>query len=64
MILQSVPDDLLVGLPEEDQAAIRAAVGRSVTVVGYDEAGRPEIEFADETGAVHTIWLEPLGGRA
>jgi hypothetical protein len=59
MILKSVPEHLLDGLPDEDQVAIRAAIGKPVTLVGHDEDGRAILEFSDETGDMHTIWVDP-----
>jgi hypothetical protein len=41
MILQSVPDGLLHGLPAEDQAAIQAAVGQPVELIEGDDRVYP-----------------------
>ena len=43
MILTSVPDDLLRGLPAEDQVAIQAAVGQPVELVEGDDRGFPRM---------------------
>ena len=59
IILKSVPEQLLDGLPHEDQVAIRAAVGQPVTLVGHNNEGRAEIEFRDAAGDLHTIWVDP-----
>lgn len=71
MILTSVPDDLLHGLPTEDQAAIQAAVGHTVNIVEGDDRvypdleddhplfGMAEIEWKADDGSIHTIWVEP-----
>lgn len=40
--LVAIPSGLLDGLPEEDQRAIQAIVGKPVTFLGYDEIGRAE----------------------
>jgi hypothetical protein len=57
VILEDVPSSLLHGLPEEDQAAIRAIVGQPVTLAGYSW-GQAELEFTDSQGDGHTIWVE------
>lgn len=58
VVLNSVPPDLIKGLPRSDQNAIRAVVGRPVTFVGYSY-GQAEIEFDDGTGHTHTVWVDP-----
>src|SRR5262249_53867247 len=60
VILKSIPDGLLDGLPAEDQAAIQAMVGKPVTVVEGAiqlEEGRVEVEF-EANGDTHTIWVD------
>lgn len=57
VILKSVPKGLLDGLPDEDQTAIQAAIGKPMTVVGRDH-GRTELEFTDAAGHIHTIWID------
>ncbi len=47
VIFLALPRGLLDGLPEEDQRAILAMVGKPVMLVGYDEDGRAELEFDD-----------------
>jgi hypothetical protein len=69
MILISVPDSLLHGLPIEDQTAIMSAIGQPVTIVEGDDRtcrgvfappNEIEIEWKDPaTGWIHTIWVEP-----
>jgi hypothetical protein len=66
-VLAAVPPGLLDGLPDEDQRAIRAIVGKPVMLIGYDDDGRAELEFADPFDAdsenyyshTHTIWVAP-----
>ena len=65
-IFVALPAGLLEGLPEEDQRAITAMVGKPVTLVGYDEDGRAELHFDDPFDArtdsyshSHSIWVEP-----
>jgi hypothetical protein len=57
VILENVPPSLLHGLPEQDQAAIRSIVGRPVILAGYSW-GQAELEFTDNQGDGHTIWVE------
>ena len=66
VVLKSVPPGLLDGLPEEDQRAIEAIVGKPVLLVEYDEDGRAELEFDDPFDGVpgtcnhtHSIWVAP-----
>ena len=57
VILRSVPASLLTGLPDEDQAAIRDAIGKTVKFAGITY-GQAELEFRDRQGDVHTIWVD------
>jgi hypothetical protein len=64
--LMSIPPGLLEGLPEEDQNAIVAIVGKPVLLVGYDEDGRAELHFDDpfdgrpgDYSHTHSIWVAP-----
>ena len=64
--LTSIPPGLLEGLPQEDQNAIVAIVGKPVLLVGYDQDGRAELHFDDpfdvRTGDYshsHSIWVAP-----
>ena len=45
VIFLALPPGLLEGLPEEDQRAIAAMVGKPVTLVAYDDDGRAELHF-------------------
>ncbi len=57
VILQSVPPGLLQNLPEVDQSAIKSIIGQPVRFAGYSFDGA-ELEFVDESGASHSIWVE------
>lgn len=57
VILTRLPSGLLQGLPQEDQTAIQAIVGRPVVLAGYSY-GQAELEFTDSQGDDHTIWVE------
>ena len=47
VVLTRIPAGLLDGLPQEDQDAIVAIVGKPVLLVDYDEDGRAELHFED-----------------
>ena len=64
--LMSIPPGLLEGLPQEDQDAIVAIVGKPVLLVGFDEHGRAELHFDDpfdgrpgDYSHTHSIWVAP-----
>lgn len=57
VIILSVPPALLSGLPEEDQIAIRSVIGKPVRFAGVSY-GQAEIEFRDNHGDEHTIWID------
>lgn len=59
VVIVTTPEQLLEGLPDEDQTAILAQVGQTLKVSGFDEYGYAEIEFVDAKGIAHTIWIEP-----
>ena len=66
VILVSVPPGLLDGLPDEDQRAITAIVGKPVLLVDWDELGRAELFFDNpfdgrpgDYNHTHTIWVRP-----
>ena len=66
VIFDHLPRGLLDGLPEEDQRATVAMVGRAVRLVAFDHIGRAEVEFDDpfEPGTeasshTHQIWVTP-----
>jgi hypothetical protein len=59
VVLKSVPPGLLHGLPRSDQEAITAIVGQAVRLVLYDDVGRAELEFTDQRGDIHYIYVKP-----
>src|SRR5262245_42143061 len=66
VVLTAVPAGPLDGLPEEDQHAITAMVGKPVLLVGYDDDGRAEIGFddpfdvrTDTYSNTHSVWVPP-----
>jgi hypothetical protein len=63
VVLEKVPPGLLDGLPGEDQRAIAAIVGVPVRLSGFDD-GRLELEFVEENGTIHTIYVDRKYVRA
>ena len=66
VILLALPAAFLDGLPEEDQRAIKAMVGKPVRFHGFDENGQAELHFddpfdprTDEYSHTHSIWVGP-----
>jgi hypothetical protein len=64
VVLVRIPPGLLEGLPQEDQNAIAAIVGKPVLLVEYDEDGRAELQFDDpfdgragDYSHTHSIWV-------
>jgi len=55
---ETATQELLYDLPIEDQHAIKAQIGNVFEIKGFNEQGNPELEFEDETGVLHTIWVE------
>jgi hypothetical protein len=66
VVLVSLPDRFLDDLPQEDQDAMTAIIGVPISLVGYDEDGRAELEFAEAArpGYHHTIWVDAKHIRA
>ena len=60
VILKALPPGFIDDLPDEDQWAISAMVGKSTTLVKYERDGRAELEFADPfvENASHKIWVD------
>jgi hypothetical protein len=56
---KAVVKTLPPGWLDNHQAAITAIVGKPISFLGYDQDGRAELEFTDEQGTFHTIWLQP-----
>jgi nucleoside permease NupC len=57
--LLEAPLVLLNGLPEEDQVAIRAQVGKRLKINEFDAYGYAELEFQDQEEVIHFIFVEP-----
>lgn len=57
VVILNVPYTLLAGLPDDDQDAIKSIIGKPVTFAGISY-GQAELEFSDNQGDVHTIWVD------
>jgi hypothetical protein len=57
VILTALPPGFLDDLPEEDQRAISAVVGTRIRLRGFDDVGRAELEFQEQNGTFHTIFV-------
>lgn len=57
VVFCNASDNLLRGLPDEEQHTIKSMVGHSFEVQGFDEHGNIELclEYGDE---VHFIWVD------
>lgn len=64
IILVELPPGFLHDLPEEDQQAIKNAVGKPVRLNEYDDDGRAELEFRDRDGCFHKMYVGPQFIRA
>lgn len=54
-----LPPKFLDDLPAEDQRAISNVIGKAIILREYDEDGRAVLEFEEEDGTGHTIWVKP-----
>jgi hypothetical protein len=61
VILKALPPGFMDDLPDEDQRAISAMVGKPIVLNGYDRIGMAELEFEDPyiENSSHTIWVDP-----
>jgi hypothetical protein len=57
VLVQRIPEELLKDLPVEDQDAINGCLGQFLTIVSFDSYEHAEIEFTDQQGNFHTIWI-------
>jgi hypothetical protein len=57
--LTGLPPGFLDGLDEEDQRAISEIVGKQVRLNEYDAYGNAELEFKDNNGVTHFIFVDP-----
>jgi hypothetical protein len=59
VVLVAVPLGMLNDLPTEDQKAITEVVGKPILLTRYDEDGRAELEFQDDSADTHFIYVSP-----
>ena len=59
VILNALPPGFLDGLPVQDQEAISMAVGKPITLNGYEDDGKAQLEFTDMEGVTHIIYVDP-----
>jgi hypothetical protein len=64
VVLTKLPPGFLDDLPPEDQRAISEAVGKPVLLNEYDSEGRAELQFADQGGMIHFVYVDPSLIRA
>jgi hypothetical protein len=58
-VLTKLPPGFLNDLPTEDQRAISEIVGKPILLNKYEEDGRAELEFTDQYGVIHFIYVRP-----
>lgn len=58
-MLVSLQPGFMDDLPEEDQLAISAVLGKPIRLNNYDEEGRAELEFSDSEGTIHVLYVQP-----
>jgi hypothetical protein len=59
VILLKLPPGFLDDLPIEDQAAIKAVIGKPVLLSQFDADGRAELSFTDASDVHHLIYVSP-----
>lgn len=59
VVLKVLPPGLIDGLPEEDQRAISAVVGKAAIFEGYGRDGIVELEFMESNETIHSVWVKP-----
>lgn len=57
--LCALPKGFVDDLPEEDQQAVTAVVGRRIRLNRYEEDGRAELEFTDGNGIIPFVYVDP-----
>ncbi len=57
--LKLVPPDLLENLPIADRKAILRASSSPKRLIEYDEVGRAGLDFTDDNGIIHIIYVNP-----
>jgi hypothetical protein len=58
VILKALPPGFIDDLPEEEQRAISARIGRPIMLMGYDRGGRAKLEFMAKDDSIHTLYVD------
>ncbi len=58
VVLKALPSGLIDDLPEDEQRAISARIGRPIMLMGYDRHGRAELEFMATDDSIHTLYVD------
>jgi hypothetical protein len=64
VVIERLPPGFLDDLPPEDQIAIRDVIGRPIKFNEIDSWGSAELEFGDNPGVGHFIYVDPSYIRA
>jgi len=59
VVLTEIPHGLVDDLPQADQQAVSEVVGKPIALNGYDDDGRAELQFTDDNGVIHFIYVKP-----
>jgi hypothetical protein len=59
VILKELPPGFIDDLPDEDQRAISAVVGKPILLNRYERDGRAELEFTDDEDVDHLLYVDP-----
>ena len=58
VVLKGLPAGFVDDLPEEEQLAILARIGRPIMLMGYDRDGRAKLEFMAKDDSIHTLYVD------
>ena len=58
VVLKALPPGFIDDLPEEEESAISARIGRPIMLIGYDQDGRAELEFMAEDDSIHMLYVD------
>ena len=59
VLLTALPVGFIDDLPEEEQRAISARIGRPILLLKYEQDGRAALEFMDKDDGIHTLYVAP-----
>ena len=59
VILMALPPGFIDDLPEEEQPAISARIGRPILLLRYEQDGMAVLEFMDKDDGIHTLYVDP-----